>query len=229
MPLISENNSESEKISPSSVIIIHPGSLNLRIGCASDVTPHTVIHGIARAQKIQGNDRKDQILTSLPRKNSDTLATMEESRLQASHMLQSSLQSNGDRRYATPPQQIASYNRKSVPKHLDIPPKQYIKPTSDTVFGDDIFNIDPSLNYNIYFPIVNGDLNVTGKIGGSLTAVLSDLEAIWTFYINNLLNVPTSNFKVRIFFNLFSIILCSTIRRDKEIYAFLINNSDIFK
>jgi len=63
---------------------------------------------------------------------------MEDSRLQASHMLQSSLQSNGDRRYATPPQQISAYNRNSVP-HIDdteMPPP--VSPLTDIIFGEDV-------------------------------------------------------------------------------------------
>jgi len=64
---------------------------------------------------------------------------MEDSRLQASHMLQSSLQSNGDRRYATPPQQIAAYNRTSVPKYKDNVPHAHIQPSLDgIVYGEEV-------------------------------------------------------------------------------------------
>lgn len=67
---------------------------------------------------------------------------MEESRLQASHMLQSSLQSNGDRRYATPPQQIAAYNRNSVPqfKETIVPPMLLtpMSPSVNIVYGEDV-------------------------------------------------------------------------------------------
>jgi len=64
---------------------------------------------------------------------------MEDSRLQASHMLQSSLQSNGDRRYATPPQQIAAYNRNSVPKYKDNVPRVHTKsPYVDIVYGEEV-------------------------------------------------------------------------------------------
>lgn len=66
---------------------------------------------------------------------------MEESRLQMSHMLQSSLQSNGDRRYATPPQQIAAYNRNSIPQIKDTVTPDLLKPHFPDVavlFGDDV-------------------------------------------------------------------------------------------
>jgi actin-related protein 8 len=140
---------------------------------------------------------------------------MEENRLQASHMLQSSLQSNGDRRYATPPQQISAFNRNAVPQYKDTAPHSYA-PEADIIYGEDvchvtvlicsnsvsspvifqIFNIDPEKVYNIFFPISNGELNVNGQIGGSLTAVLGDLETIWTHCINKLLDIKTSEFHV---------------------------------
>lgn len=68
---------------------------------------------------------------------------MEDSRLQASHMLQSSLQSNGDRRYATPPQQIAAYNRNSVPQCNDTlmqPPFEPLPNSIDTIFGEKVIH-----------------------------------------------------------------------------------------
>uniref|UniRef100_A0A2S2PUS2 Actin-related protein 8 n=2 Tax=Schizaphis graminum TaxID=13262 RepID=A0A2S2PUS2_SCHGA len=197
MPIVNENNVELEKVSSNSVVIIHPGSLYLRIGRASDVTPFKYVHGLARVNLLsETTKRRDQILPNFPYKNSDTLAAMEDSRLQASHMLQSSLQSNGDRRYATPPQQIAAYNRNSVPKYKDNVPRTHTNKSSavDNVYGEEIFNLAPELDYNIFFPILNGELNINSQIGGSLTAVLADLEAIWTHCINKLLNIKTSEF-----------------------------------
>lgn len=66
---------------------------------------------------------------------------MEESRLQASYMLQSSLQSNGDRRYATPPQQIAAYNRTSVLQPVAKNEDSRETPSASShrvIFGDDV-------------------------------------------------------------------------------------------
>lgn len=59
-----------------------------------------------------------------------------------------------------------------------------------------IFSIAPDLGYNIFFPISNGELNINDQIGGSLTAVLADLETIWTHCINSLLDIKTSEFHV---------------------------------
>ena len=65
---------------------------------------------------------------------------MEEARLQVSHILQSCLQSNGNRRYATPPQQIAAFNKRVQPEIIGSSSETYVKPESDcdTIFGDEV-------------------------------------------------------------------------------------------
>lgn len=45
-----------------SIIVIHPGSLNLRIGRASDVNPITVLHAIARKKYKAGQKYDDVFL-----------------------------------------------------------------------------------------------------------------------------------------------------------------------
>lgn len=44
------------------IIVIHPGSLNLRIGRASDLNPHRILHAIARKRKPGGKIHRDWIL-----------------------------------------------------------------------------------------------------------------------------------------------------------------------
>lgn len=52
------------------------------------------------------------------------------------------------------------------------------------------------MDYNVFFPVKNGELNVNGLIGGSLTGVLADLEAIWTHCMNKLLGIKSIEFHV---------------------------------
>lgn len=65
---------------------------------------------------------------------------MEDARLQVSHTLQSCLQSNGNQRYATPPQQVAAFNKRVQAETLGPSTETYVKPesTCNTVFGDDV-------------------------------------------------------------------------------------------
>lgn len=44
------------------IIIIHPGSLNLRIGRASDLNPHRILNAIARRRKPGGTVYRDTVL-----------------------------------------------------------------------------------------------------------------------------------------------------------------------
>lgn len=44
------------------IIVIHPGSFNLRIGRASDLNPHRMLHAVARLRKPGGLVYADQFL-----------------------------------------------------------------------------------------------------------------------------------------------------------------------
>nr|XP_018899502.1 PREDICTED: actin-related protein 8 isoform X2 [Bemisia tabaci] len=126
----------------------------------------------------------------------DSHQVMEDCRLQLSHTLQSSLQSNGQRRYATPPQQIAAFNRRTEPQTISTTIGAWVKPESDTVIGDDVLLLNPDLDYNIHFPMQRGQLNLHSGIGGSLTSVLANMESIWTYLIRNKLDISIKDLKL---------------------------------
>ena len=44
------------------IIVIHPGSLNLRIGRASDLNPIRILHAVARRRKPEGTLYRDLFL-----------------------------------------------------------------------------------------------------------------------------------------------------------------------
>lgn len=56
--------------------------------------------------------------------------------------------------------------------------------------------MNPSDCYNFHWPIVRGQLNVHTGPGGSLTAVLADLETIWGHVIQKQLDIPLKDLKV---------------------------------
>jgi actin-related protein 8 len=120
---------------------------------------------------------------------------MEESRLQVSHTLQSCLQSDGRRRYATPPQQIAAFNRRSNPEIQSSNSFDWIKREQDTIVGDEILTLNPNDQYNIHFPYKRGDLNVHSGPGGSLRSVLADLKTIWEYVLTEKMNIPLRDLK----------------------------------
>ena len=116
---------------------------------------------------------------------------LEDCRLQISHTLQSCLQSDGRRRYATPPQQISAFNRRSTPEILDCTIESYYNPIDlDVVIGDDVIKLNPNGDFNLHFPIRRGDFNLHGGVGGSVTAVIADLQEIWEYVLQNNLKIP---------------------------------------
>lgn len=113
----------------------------------------------------------------------ELLQELEECRLQISHTLQSCLQSDGRRRYATPPQQIAAFNRRSVPEIIVEKSEDWLHPNLEVVFGEEILDLDPDGEYNIHFPMRRGDLNLHSYVGGSMSCVLTDLQEIWEYVL----------------------------------------------
>lgn len=47
---------------PQNIIVIHPGSSNLRIGRASDSNPHCIFNAIARKRRPTGISYRDNFL-----------------------------------------------------------------------------------------------------------------------------------------------------------------------
>lgn len=113
----------------------------------------------------------------------ELLQELEDCRLQVSHTLQSCLQSDGRRRYATPPQQISAFNRRSTPDVIVAKFEEWLYPNLETVFGEEILDLDPNGQYNVHFPMRRGELNVHSNVGGSLTCVLADLQEIWEYVL----------------------------------------------
>lgn len=55
-------DSSFQQIQAQQIIVIHPGSLNLRIGRASDLNPHRLLHAVARRRKPNGAVYADPFL-----------------------------------------------------------------------------------------------------------------------------------------------------------------------
>jgi len=52
----------SQQIQAQTIVVIHPGSLYLRIGRASDLNPHTLLHVVARRRLPSGSVHHDTFL-----------------------------------------------------------------------------------------------------------------------------------------------------------------------
>lgn len=58
------------------IIIIHPGSLNLRIGRASDLNPHRILNAIARRRRPGGKIHRDTMLPPAVQKVTNSRAAV---------------------------------------------------------------------------------------------------------------------------------------------------------
>lgn len=174
----------------SRTIIIHPGSLYLRIGKANDLNPEMILNCVARKRKSKGAVYQDSILPDAT-KTKELNQELEDARLNVSHTLQNCLLSSGRKRYGTPSQQLASFNKRVHPEIVNGAEQNWLKPKDkiNTIVGADVLRLDPNGNFNIHFPIRRGEFNIHKGVGGSVFSVLEDIKTIWEYAIRNYLDI----------------------------------------
>ncbi|XP_055591976.1 actin-related protein 8 [Uranotaenia lowii] len=186
-----------EHLQAQNIIVIQPGSLYLRMGRASDVNPCRLLHAIARRRTPGGQFYRDCVLPRpVVTKARDLLPEFEECRLQVSHTLQSCVQSDGRRRYATPPQQISAFNRRSVPEVIEGTKMEWKDDLPGNTFvGEEVLWLKPKGEFNLHFPIKRGELNLHREVGGSMTSVMADLQEIWEYVLRYRLRIDLKQLK----------------------------------
>lgn len=58
-----------------------------------------------------------------------------------------------------------------------------------------ILRINPEEKFNVHFPFKRGDFNIHSGPGGSMTAVLADLETIWMSVLESHFNIERKDLK----------------------------------
>lgn len=174
----------------SNVIIIQPGSLYLRIGRANDLNPEMILNCVARKRKPNGLIYHDSILPEAS-KTKELMRELDEARLNVSHTLQNCIQSDRRKRYGTPSNQLAAFNKRVHAEIVQTAEQSWLKPKEKVnhIVGADVLRLNPNGNFNIHFPIRRGEFNIHKNIGGSLFNVLEDLKAIWEYAIKNYLDI----------------------------------------
>uniref|UniRef100_A0A8C4NC82 Actin related protein 8 n=1 Tax=Eptatretus burgeri TaxID=7764 RepID=A0A8C4NC82_EPTBU len=188
-----------EQIHSNFVIVIHPGSTTLRLGRASDTLPTSIPHVVARRHKASGQLRRDE--TWLLRDGIEH-ADSKEQRHSGLKMVEQAIwsrkMSNGLRRIPTHPEQLAAYNSRMKPFPLDTCPRvkwtnTFHKP--ECLIGDEALHVNYSEPYSLHWPMHRGKLNLHQRSGGSLSAVLADLETIWIQAIHKFLDIAPCDLK----------------------------------
>lgn len=177
----------------SDIIIIHPGSLYLRIGKANDLNPELILNCVARRRKKNSPVYHDSLLPTKEKlKTKELEKELDESRLSVSHMLQSQLQSDGRKRYGASSAQLSAFNKRSLPEIITTGQPTYwlkSKENVNSIVGADVLRLNPNDDFNIHFPIRRGELNIHNEVGGSITATITHLKVIFEFAIKNFLDV----------------------------------------
>ncbi|XP_017011227.2 actin-related protein 8 [Drosophila takahashii] len=180
------------------IIVIHPGSQHLRIGRAADLNPLTLLHAVAYRRRLAtatDQPHHDPLLPPLDNVNTTALMVdFEEQRLAVSRILQHCVVDEKNRlRVATPPQQLAHFNRSSQAEkvQMQVIPEEEL-PWLEHLFDDRILRLSAqdARDYDIHFPMQRGELNVHKEKGGSLQASLQHLERIWSYALETRLKIP---------------------------------------
>ncbi|XP_077433125.1 actin-related protein 8 [Vanacampus margaritifer] len=188
-----------EQIQSNFVIVIHPGSRTLRIGRATDNLPLTIPHLIARRHKQSGQPKYEDAWLLRDGLNKPESNEQRQNGLKmVDQAIWSKKMSNGVRRTPVSAEQARAYNCQIRPAVLDSSSRVKWTNTSHHppyLIGEEALYVKPTDCYNIHWPLVRGQLNVHAGPGGSLTAVLADLETIWSHVIQKNLEIPLKDLK----------------------------------
>ncbi|KAK1786881.1 hypothetical protein P4O66_017264 [Electrophorus voltai] len=188
-----------EQIQTNFIVVINPGSQTLRIGRATDTLPISVPHVISRRHKQPGQSRyEDPWLLREGLNRPESNEQRQNGLKMVDQAIWSKKMSSGARRTPVSAEQARVYNRQIRPAILD--PNSRLKWTHtahqpEYLVGEEALNVNPTDSYSIHWPICRGQLNVHSRPGGSLTAILEDLETIWSHAIQKLLEIPLKDLK----------------------------------
>ncbi|XP_013043939.2 actin-related protein 8 isoform X1 [Anser cygnoides] len=188
-----------EQIQSNFIVVIHPGSATLRLGRATDTLPVGIPHVIARRQRQPGQAAcRDSWLLRDGLNKPESTEQRQNGLKMVDQAIWSKKMSNGARRIPVSPDQARSYNRQMRPAILDHSSGAKWTNTSnhpEFLVGEEALYVNPLDSYNIHWPIRRGQLNLHTGPGGSLTAVLADLEVIWSHAIQKYLEIPLKDLK----------------------------------
>eukprot|EP01135_Chromosphaera_perkinsii_P005043 Nk52_evm20s311 gene=Nk52_evmTU20s311 len=197
---ISASSSEEEEpVEGHDVIVIQPGSLNIRIGLASDPFPKIFPNCIARLVKSEGkaNEKENE-----EEEVEDSSAEAEEEWEKSLEKMDGYIRKlRGGKKPKNFASQCTSYNKNIKPeKILELNDADQIDWTKvdhrpQFLCANEALYVPPDAPYDLHWPIRRGQLNVSDE--QPLTSILSDMSTIWEYLIINHLKLPKYKFKNR--------------------------------
>eukprot|EP00092_Neocalanus_flemingeri_P004040 GFUD01004349.1.p1 GENE.GFUD01004349.1~~GFUD01004349.1.p1 ORF type:complete len:538 (+),score=120.50 GFUD01004349.1:322-1935(+) len=174
------------------VVIIHPGSLYLRIGKGSDASPVKIIHAIARRRKSEGVAHQDTLLIPQAKLGTVSWNTLDDARLQVFQALSKVIRRDGTKREPPSSARVLELNSTIQPEKIESDKNlDEAKDFDEVIVGDEVLTIPSALPYNVHFPFKRGDLNLHSGVGGSLSSILMDLQEIWSRSIETHLGIQS--------------------------------------
>lgn len=189
----------NEPVQVNTVVVIHPGSLNLRIGRASDTFPVTIPHCIARKRKDSGiPEYKVPWMIRKEREHPGARKQRDQGLKAASDALEVKPMDSGEYRPPSSVKQLHSNNIRVRGERTDVPcPQKWTNTDKQPPFiiGEEALYIKPNTGYSVHWPIRNGRLNLYDGPGGTLSAIMADLEDIWGTALQTFLDIPIKDLK----------------------------------
>ncbi|XP_033746554.1 actin-related protein 8-like [Pecten maximus] len=190
----------SEPVQTATIVVIQPGSYNLRIGRAADGLPITIPHCIARKKKDPSKPLKSTPWILRPEcQHPESKHQQRQGLKQAEEALAYKPTSTGEYRQPTSHKLLYSHNSNVRGQLTEvICPHKWtpINQSSPYIIGEEALYLNPADNYHLHWPMRGGHLNVHDGPGGTLTAVMADIETIWGQAIQTLLDIPLKDLKL---------------------------------
>lgn len=189
----------SEPAQTATIVVIQPGSYNLRIGRASDGLPITIPHCIARKRKDPSKPLKSSPWILRPEcQHPESRHQQRQGLKQAEEALAYKPTSAGEYRQPTSHKLLHSHNSNIRGQWTEVicPHKWTRVGDQDFIIGEEALYVNPLNNFHVHWPMRGGHLNVHDGPGGTLTAVLADMEKIWGLAIQTLLDIPLKDLKL---------------------------------
>lgn len=181
------------------VVVIHPGSLNLRIGRASDTFPVTIPHCIARKRKDNTiPEYKSAWMVRKEKEHPGARKQKEQGIKAANDALEVKPMDSGEYRPPSSVKQLHSNNIRVRGQRTDVPcPHKWTNTDKQPAFiiGDEALYIKPGSGYSTHWPMRRGRLNIHDGPGGTLSAVMADIETIWGKALETYLDIPLKDLK----------------------------------
>lgn len=173
----------------SDILVLHPGSRNIRIGLSRDALPRTILSAISKT-----SEPNSEPFTSCPTFNDVDIDALQE---QVEQILDSRSSILKKKPLPNTTQQILNYNRHQKPSviagHNDAFNVEWTKISDENgpVFGQDALLIHPTANYRTIFPIRNRHLNYQSGSYHEQDSIHDDLSQLIRYICNKELGIDS--------------------------------------